>query len=111
MPYLSLTKDRDFDFIYKKGRGIKGKFLSLRFIFGVEKIAGRCGIVVGTKVSKKATDRNLLKRRIREIIRKKINLKNKKTALIVIVFLRAVETPYSELEKELIFLCQKAGII
>lgn len=63
-----LKKKKDFDRIFKKGIGFKEDFL----IFKMAKNNlgnSRFGFIVGKTVSKKATSRNRLKRRIRDLVR------------------------------------------
>ncbi len=60
-----LKKKRDFERVFKQGRGLKEGFLSLKFVKnGLG--ATRFGFVVGQKVSRKAVVRNKVKRRLRE---------------------------------------------
>jgi ribonuclease P protein component len=62
-----LTKDKDFDNVFKRGRSAYSQILGVK----IEKndlSYNRFGVLVGTKVSKKAVDRNKIKRRIRAII-------------------------------------------
>lgn len=59
-----LKKKKDFESVFKKGRGFKEGFLFLKLApngLGTT----RFGFVVGQKVSKKATVRNRVKRRLR----------------------------------------------
>jgi len=63
-----LSKKKDFEAVYKKGRTINKDFL----IFKILKNSlenPRIGIVVSKKAIKKAVKRNLIKRRIREVVR------------------------------------------
>ena len=55
-----LKKKKDFERIYKKGRGFKGDSLFLKILENKEELT-RIGIVVSKKVSKKAVQRNKLK--------------------------------------------------
>ena len=64
-----LVKRRDFERVYKLGRYIFSGNIGLKFVKNDFKET-RLGIAVGIKFSKKATIRNLAKRRIREILRK-----------------------------------------
>jgi len=63
-----LTKQKDFDNVFQNG------FSSFNKILGVKVAANhldtnRFGVIVSTKISKKATDRNKLKRKLREILK------------------------------------------
>ncbi len=66
-----LKKKKDFEDVFKKGRGFKEKFLFLKIKKNDLKIS-RFGFAVGLKVSKKAVVRNQIKRRLREVMRLKI---------------------------------------
>jgi len=66
-----LKKKRDFEHVFKQGRGLKEDFLSLKFTRnGLGET--RFGFVVGQKVSRKAVVRNKVKRRLRELARAKL---------------------------------------
>lgn len=64
-----LSKNNDFDKVFKEGKGVFSGFLGIKIIKNCFKY-NRFGVLVGTKVSKKAVDRNKIKRRIRESIKK-----------------------------------------
>ncbi len=66
--YQRIRKNKEFLNLYKKGGFLKNQFFLLKFIKNDLKFS-RFGFVVSLKVSKRAVDRNLLKRRMREIIR------------------------------------------
>jgi len=77
-----LKKKRDFERVFKQGRGLREGFLSLKFIKnGLE--ATRFGFVVGQKVSHKAVVRNRVKRRLRDLA--KVKLGDIKKGLDVVV--------------------------
>ncbi|MEA3453145.1 MAG: ribonuclease P protein component [Patescibacteria group bacterium] len=94
-----LKKRKDFERAHKEGKGFKQDFLFLKVI--ENKLENtRIGIVVSTKIAKKATERNLIKRRIREIMRKR--LEEIKPGLdIVIITLKGInkETSFKEIEE------------
>lgn len=63
-----LVKDKDFGQVMRKGRGYKMPEGQVKVLInGLSH--NRFGLVVSNKISKKATERNLLKRRIREVLR------------------------------------------
>ena len=90
--------------VKKKGSG--DKFFTVKFSQNALGSA-RFSFVVSSKILKKATERNLLKRRAREIIRR--NLENiKKGYDIVFIFSKeALELSYKELEEKILYACKK----
>ncbi|MFH1657667.1 MAG: ribonuclease P protein component [bacterium] len=62
-----LRNKKDFDKVFKEGRGFKEDFLYLKFRNNNSEVS-RFGFIVSQKISKKAVIRNKLKRRLREII-------------------------------------------
>lgn len=70
-----LCKKKDFDNIYKNGRSSFDKITIVKALKNDKEI-NRFGIVVSSKVSKLAIERNKTKRRIREALRLELeNLK------------------------------------
>jgi ribonuclease P protein component len=66
-----LKKKKEFERVFKRGKGLKEDFLVLKLVKN-NLPQSRFGFIVGTKVSKRATLRNKLKRRLRELIRMKM---------------------------------------
>lgn len=66
-----LNKKQDIERVFKRGRTFYNGDLGLRFT-STNIPKSRFTVVVSLKVSKKAVSRNLLKRRLREIIKKDI---------------------------------------
>lgn len=68
LKYQSLTKKKDFDELFARGRGRKSNFLLLKFLpntDGDTKVA----IIVSKKISKLAVVRNRNKRKVRAALR------------------------------------------
>lgn len=63
-----LTANKDFNKVFKKGKGQGKDFLFLKS-FKNNLQTSRFGIVVSQKISKKATERNKIKRQISEILK------------------------------------------
>ncbi len=63
-----LLKKKDFDRTFKQGKSFYTKFLGVK-VLANQTEANRFGIIISTKISKKAVERNKLKRQIREILR------------------------------------------
>ncbi|TSC56497.1 MAG: ribonuclease P protein component [Parcubacteria group bacterium Gr01-1014_18] len=64
-----LGKKKDFDEIFGSGWYLNSQTLTLRFR-KTENSFSRFSVIVSTKVSKRAVDRNRLRRQVREILRK-----------------------------------------
>lgn len=69
---LRLNKTKDIENVSKKGKSIGSKFFVLKYLPNSSKNS-RIGFVISTKISKKAVERNKIKRQMREIIRTHIN--------------------------------------
>jgi len=71
----------------------------------------RVGITITTKVDKRATERNRLKRRIREIFR--LNSKNLKENFDIVVIARknAVTCDYPQIEREILGALKHHGLL
>ena len=67
-----IRKKKDIERIFKKGKGHKEGLLILKTVKNDLSVS-RFGFIVSQKVSKKANVRNKIKRRLREIIKLKIN--------------------------------------
>ena len=106
-----LKRKRDFERVYKKGRASRESFLLLRFAPN-DLDNDRFGIVISKKVAKKANERNIIKRRIREII-KKILPEIKNNLDVVIIGLSGIkkETDFQEIEQSIRKLFFKANIL
>jgi len=104
-----LVKEQDFKRLAKFGRAVFSPSLSLKFIRNTVP-ASRFGIIVSAKVSKKATVRNQLKRRLREVIR--LNLPQLKKGFDVMVLTRAgaKDFSYLQLKEILAALFKKANL-
>jgi len=83
-------KGKEFEEVLKKGRGFKVGNLVLKVLYKEKE--KKFGFLVSKKIFKKAVQRNKIKRRLREILREKVeNLKDG---------IRAVFIPLSGIEKE-----------
>jgi len=105
-----LKKRKDFEKVLKKGIYYSGPCLSIKLKRNNLNIS-RFGIVIGSKISKKAVNRNKIKRRISEVIR--LNLPNLKRGFDVVVLVKPdiVDKTYQEIEGILVGLFKKSGIL
>lgn len=105
-----ITENKDFQIVLKNGRFIHtGNFL-LKYIKN-NLINSRFGFVVSTKTFKRAVDRNLVKRRLRETIR--LNLDSIKEGYDVVFIIKkpALGVKYGDLEKGVLNALEKSGLI
>ena len=95
-----LTKDKEFDNVFKNGRSSYDKIIGFKVI--ANKLNdSRFGILVSTKISKKAVERNRLKRQIREIIRLDLNSIKSGYDFIIITLPPVLDKTYEEIEKSI----------
>jgi len=69
--------------------------MSLIFVRNIKKFT-RVGVVVSKKVSKKAVERNRIRRRVYEVIRKNFDLVPKEMDYVFVVYSRDVMTMKNE---------------
>lgn len=84
-----LTKKKDFDSVFKKGKSLKGDFLICKILKNSLRET-RIGFIVSKKISNKATMRNKIKRRMRAAAISVLK-NNLKPADIVIIGLPGVK--------------------
>lgn len=104
-----LRKTKEIEKVFKNGTSCRSDFLLLKF-FKNSLPVSRFAFVVGQKVSKKATVRNRIKRRIREAVKKE--LPNINAGLDTVwVALRGLENKNTEeIKKDVKCLLQKAKV-
>jgi len=96
-----LTQDRDFKLVLRRGRAFFSPAFRLKCLANQLPLS-RFGLIVSSKISKKATVRNRLKRQIRAIIR--LDLKKIKPGydLVISVKQPALKFTYQQLAEELV---------
>jgi len=95
-----LSKKKDFDRVFKKGKSSFDGLLGVKMLKNEQEFT-RFGIIVSSKVSKRAVIRNKIKRRIRNIIAKNcLNGANKKDVVIISLH-KVLDKKYNEIEKSL----------
>lgn len=96
-----LTDNKDFQTVYRRGRFTSSALFSVNVLpnrFASTKI----GVVVNKKVSKKATERNTVKRQVREIVRLLLPKLKRGQSIIVTVRQPALAAEYKTMESELL---------
>jgi len=106
---VSIKKNRDFRFLYRKGKSAVTPILAM-YARKNKNSANRIGITVSTKVGK-AVVRNRVRRRIREAYRINESRFNSGYDIIVVARVRASEVGFSEIEKSLLRLSGSLGVL
>lgn len=105
-----LKKENDFKKVFQQGRFYQDELIRLKVLANQLK-ENRFGFVIGIKISKKATERNRLKRRLEELVR--LNLGRLKPGFDTVIFPRpeTLTKGYQQLEKILFNLFKKANLL
>lgn len=108
-----LKMDRDFKKVFDTGRWIGGGLVTVKYAKNEDGDAPKIGFMVGTKVSKSSTKRNVARRRMREAVR--LMLKSGKISdrfdCIVIGNKEIAGKAYHEIEEDITRSLKKAKIL
>ena len=96
-----IRKDKEFDRVFKAGQSFYGKELGIKLAKNDLSIS-RFGILINTKVSKKAVVRNKIKRQLRAIIERNIIDISNGYDLVIIVFPQILDKKFKEIENILL---------
>ena len=103
-----LKRKKDFERVFKEGKGLKEGFLFLKHASNRLE-ASRFGVVVSQKVSKKAVVRNKVKRRIRAIVAQKLQEMGEGKDFVFVALPGLENRDFQELEEMINKLLKKAG--
>ena len=107
---LRIRKQKDFENIYSKGVYYSEGFLAVKFIEN-KKLFSRFGFIVSKKISKKAVERNRIKRILRESIRLSKN-QIKEGYDIIFITRNGIESrAYREISNTVEKLLMKSGLL
>ena len=104
-----LQKKKDIERVFKKGKGLKEGFLILKTTKNNLE-SSRFGFVISQKVSKKATVRNKIKRRLREAIKENLCLLKEGRDNLLIALPGLGNKNFLEIKKMISVLFKKAKI-
>ena len=105
-----LKKKKDFEKVFNHGRIYRQDFLLLKLLKNDLEFS-RIGFIVSKKISNKAVVRNKVKRRLRDIVRKKISDMKNNNDIIIIALQGIQEKTFQEMEQEIDKIFIKAKII
>lgn len=105
-----LTKQKDFEKVFKRGKSYSYSFLKLKIIKN-NLSTSRFGFVVSLKISKKAAVRNRIRRQLNEIAR--LELKQIKAGFDIVILTQKeiFGKKYLEIEQILILLLKKSNLL
>ena len=104
-----LTKHGSFQYMYKNGKKINSANLYIVYLQTKAKL-NKFGFVVSNKVGK-ANKRNLIKRRLRAIIRENLPHISKANDYIIVAKEHICDISYLELKSEVLTLLKKGGFL
>ncbi len=93
-----LRKKNDFKLVFKNGKTINDELFFLKVKknnLGINRV----GFVVGTKISKKATLRNKIKRRLTEVIKQNLDKIESGLDIIVVAKPKVIDKNYLEIKQ------------
>ena len=105
-----LTDNKDFQTVYRRGRYNATALFSVNVLanhLGVTKV----GVVVNKKVTKKANERNTVKRQVREIVRLLHSELQKGQSVIITVKQPALTANYRAMEQDILISFRKLGLL
>lgn len=105
-----LAKEADITRVLRRGRKFFDPLFTVRMLFDPSAVAPRFAIVISTKVSKRATRRNRIRRLLRELLR--VHMQSIRPGdYLIQVQPRAAQVPEAALVQALRQLLEKARII
>jgi ribonuclease P protein component len=107
---VRIAKSKDWRTLYKQGRTVFGQEIVLKILKNNTETS-RFGVVVGTKVSKKATTRNRLRRQIMAIISQNLHHAKSGNDSIIIAKAGLAKKPFDEIKKTVERSFKRAGLI
>ena len=93
-----VVKEKDFNAVLGRGRFVTTPFFLLKYIRN-DRGSNRYGFIVSKKVSKKATERNKVKRRLRAIIQKTTKEAQRGCDMVFVVKKGATTASFGELQE------------
>lgn len=104
-----IKKNADFKEIFQTGKTAIGRFVFLK-IKKTKTKKSRLGIVVGSKISKKAVERNKIKRRIKAIFKKTYIKLVPGYDIVVVAKKEILKNKYKNIEQDIITIMEKLKI-
>ncbi len=106
-----LRKKNDFKYVFENGKYQNNSFIRLKIVKNNQIEISRFGFMVSSKISKKAVERNKIRRRLERIVQ--LNIRKIKTGFDVIILAKPEinKKDYMEIQKDLVNLFTKINLI
>ncbi|MCK4635373.1 MAG: ribonuclease P protein component [Candidatus Moranbacteria bacterium] len=95
-----ISKDDDFNKVFRNGKSFYGDFFMVKVLKNNLEL-NRFAVVVSKKVSLKAVERNGIKRKLREVLKKNVNLFPENCDVIIYVNKSILGKSFNEIEDKL----------
>lgn len=95
-----LTRKKDFENVFKKGKGARGDFLSIKILEG-SKTEVRFGFVVSRKVAGKAVVRNKIRRRLKAAVFSLLKNVKKPTDAVIVAHPGIVDKNFAQMKEKI----------
>lgn len=105
-----LRKNKEFTLVFERGKSVRENLLDLKLIENQQNNS-RFGFVVSKNFSKNATLRNKIKRRLRELIRTRMEKIEGGMDVVIIVKRGFQKEDFAKMERDINSLLFKAGMI
>jgi ribonuclease P protein component len=105
-----LKEENDFKETFKQGKYFQQQFIKIKILKN-DLAINRFGFLIGLKISKRAVQRNKIKRRLEEIIRLKLEEMKPGFDIIVMVNPEIKEKDYQAIKENLASLFKKAKLL
>lgn len=93
-----LTKKKDFSLVFRKGCFFGEQYISIKTLKNGLPYS-RVGIIVGTKISKRAVQRNKVKRLLREVFRLKIDSIKPGFDIVVLPSIAVLDKNFKDIQR------------
>jgi len=104
-----LRKKTDFERVFKNGNKASNHYFVIRFLRNGMADC-RFGIIISNKISKKATERNRIRRQIREAFNEILPNFKQKIDIVIVVLADVVKLNKKELKENILNLAKKNQI-
>lgn len=106
-----LNLEKEINFVLKTGRRANSPLFALSCVFSLKDQEKRFGFLVSKKVSNKTTDRNLVKRRLRQIVAKNLSACSPGVACVFLARPKSLGADYAELQAEVLRGLKTLGVL